>query len=431
MSSSVLKQMFAGAGSQLPIVGGIFDAYGKASAAEDDFQHQKQLMELSNKMTRSNMEYNYNLNRQAERESPLDTMQGLKAAGINPAFAAGNLSSPVNSPAPAGPQGHSSPQNSLDVAALKQADAQTRLANAQADKLNAETDEIKSSDSAIDTALKDVIGDAAWNNTDPAVQSFAKTLLAGSEKFKLGTIDGLNKFMDYMHNDRESLVHRLETEFKQRLWDARLSGDLPELQTAKEVTEFETASQKLINLTLDTLLKTADVGRQKDVGQLVKAQLQKTLAEARKTHDTDLIALLEDGEKFDAFVKIFEGVLTAVSAYGLVKAGGKLVAKGAEKVLTKGAEKAAVKEAAPVVEKIAVKEASPVVQKASKKIEASYADWNEYYKVKDDLARYYGSRNAENMFRYYTETRKKGDTFFKYLSDHGIMHPDKNGKFSH
>lgn len=428
---SVLGQMVAGAGSQLPIVGGLFEGYGKANAAETDFKHQKELMKLSEDMTLTNMEYNYWLNRQAERESPLDTMQGLKAAGINPAFAVGHLSSPVNSPSPAGPSGHSSPQSPLDIAALEQANAQVRLANAQADKLDAETDEIKASDSAIDNALKDVIGDAAWNNTDPAVQSFAKTLLAGAEKFKLGTIDGLNKFMDYMHNDRESLVHRLETEFKQRLWDSRLSGDLPELQTAKEVTEFETASQKLINLTLDTLLKTADVGRQEDVGQLVKAQLQKTLAEARKTHDTDLIALLEDGEKFDAFVKIFEGVLTAISAYGLVKAGGKLVAKGAEKVLSKGAEKVVAKEAAPVVEKIAVKEASPVVQKASKKIEASFADWNEYHKVKDDLARYYGSRNAENMFRYYTENRKKGDTFFKYLSDHGIMHPDKNGKISH
>lgn len=432
---SALGQMFSSFGASLPVVGGAFQGLANYQAQKQDFENQSALANMQAKNQKELMREQAKINREMLRTSALDTVSGLKAAGLNPSLLSDGKFSPVSTPAPAAPLPHSNGVSSVDAAALQQSAAQTNLANAQADKIKAETDEIKSSDSAIDNALKDVIGDAAWNNIDPAVQSFAKTLLASSEHFKLGTVEGLNKFMDYMTNDRDSLVHRLETEFKQRLWDARLSGDLPELQTGKEITEFEIASQKLINDSLETLLKTADVGRQENVGELIKAQLQKTLADARKTHDTDLIALLEDGDKFDAFIKIFEGVLSAVSAYGLVKAGGKLLTSGAQKVLGKATEKTAAKTAEKVAEKVPLKNSDvvrPVVRGAPKKVEASFADWLEYDANEPALIRAFGKRNAENMFRYYNETRKQGDTFGKYLVEHGILlHPNKSPKISH
>lgn len=426
---SALGQMFSGFGASLPFVGGAFQGQANYQQSQQDLKNQKELANLQAKNQKELMKEQSNINREMLRTSALDTVSGLKAAGLNPSLLSDGKFSPVSTPAPAAPLPHSNGASSVDAAALQQAAAQTHLANAQAEKIEAETDEIKSSDNAIDTALKDVIGDAAWNNTDPAIQSFAKTLLASSEHFKLGTVEGLNKFMDYMKNDRESLVHRLETDFKQRLWEARLSGDLPELQTAKEVTEFEIACQKLINDSLETLLKTADVGRQEDVGELIKAQLQKTLAEARKTHDTDLIALLEDGDKFDAFIKIFEKVLEGAALYAsvkaggpLLKAGGQVVKEGVKKVVSKVSPKVASSVAAPVTKKV-VEPFGKIMQQLNAK---DHLTWQ---RVEPNLVRSFGSRNAQNILRHYVENYNGKISLSQYLKQNGIK--IMNPKVSH
>lgn len=279
------------AGSSL--LGGVLGIGGSKSAAKDSYKYQAKLMEQQQQYARENSALQYERQREFTADSWMLNKQGMRNAGLNPAFMDGSSNATASAPATPAPANGSVNVTTPDLSgvvqngvqnliAIQTAKADNRLKDSQA-ALNETKQMTAFSEALADLRLKKANASSAEAKAevDQSLKDLRKQYEGMSLKNQALLLDNERAMSDVkvFYTPQELFTH-LET-MKAQLQQALYSG----LITKKE---YETYDKRLSAQLLEQSART-NLYRAKDITEGTVQDLNKSQA-----HKLDVDSLPHD-----------------------------------------------------------------------------------------------------------------------------------------
>lgn len=166
---------------------------------------------------RQNMQANYLLSQQAQRNAARNEVEGLRAAGLNPALADGAAGAPQVAAAGGTEQAAQfDPANmlirgqmKLQKAQIENVEADTSIKEEQKDALSIQNQHSRDLDETLSENMprmfKEMSQDERYSEAERAL--FARTArIAEEEGVTVGAVDGINRYLDLRLNQQRKLV---------------------------------------------------------------------------------------------------------------------------------------------------------------------------------------------------------------------------------
>lgn len=341
------------------------------------FEREKELQERSYKMQQKLQDKTFELNQAERRMAPLMSVEAMERAGLSPSLMTDGKFQLAGMSTPSAPSAHASLQNPMNLAALKNAESQASLADSQAElalsqseKVDAETERIKTEDNQWKRNFESWLSETMDNPSIPqSVKDLASEALEISDTFTKGTFEALEGYIQLRQDDRQSLLNRIDNKIQLATKQILLANGYSEAQANNEFVKFAKASQEVLHLMADT--------------STAQSQTALNYSLAQKTHDTNIVGLLRDGDAQAIVGKILSTAIEAglaSSGVGLVALAGKKLVGAIGKKVFKGVAKDAVEDVPEkVVKKRLLKPENPNFAKVQSKPKLEGID-----KVKDD-----------------------------------------------
>lgn len=301
--------------SPMPIVGGI------ASAVYNEWS-QREAEKRSVRYSKQLADYNYKLQRQAERESPMNQKLGLERAGLSTALATeGKFSAPVgNSVTPPSTAGqHVDPMMTADLIGKQ---LQNKLLAEEVRGKDIENTRLEDEDATYDKNLRSWI-DGQLTRTDIS-EDYRKMLEAmrgNVQPYSKGSFDGLDKFIELTPKMQEQILRKTSAEYQTKILEVKQALRQYEWVARMDSATFDKLVSDTAQIQMNTSLLSAKVGLSRMEGNKLLAETQKLIEETKEISNGNIVELWTNGEwkKLMAFY----GDKVIGSAIDVVGVGGK------------------------------------------------------------------------------------------------------------
>lgn len=328
-----------------------------AGAAHDDmkdavmtgweYRHDDDIQRQSYEYSRSLNSQMAGLSAEARRSSASDMVAGYRAAGLNPAAAAGTSFGSVSAGGSVGgsasPAYHSnSGLGKLALEEQKYRDSERDLMAAQAENLRADAAEKRSrmpgnnwnaknaetqfkrsqaEDASIAATMENFyieitqMGDDA-HPVDKAIASAVESL-SNDEKLNAGTIKGLQSYLDYYGFNYETLADNAENSvrayFNKILMDDK---KYTQAQADRILNENSKIVKDIAYLGSMMALAASESSLNEDQKKLIARQIQKLNADIQNMHHNDVVWLAKNDKKGLAVKSAYDAANAAAAGIG-------------------------------------------------------------------------------------------------------------------
>lgn len=331
---------------------GLLDTADKYIEKGVDAKLEERLMGTSTSNQMKINAHEATLAREARRNSAMDNVAGLKAAGLSPVLATGgsfgSVSSGGSASAPTLPSArgglgklalesqryHDSERELMSSNSLNlRADAELKREEARGMRID--NDNKDSANKVTSSLINDTLNDLIVNGKETSRSYNWAVAIKNSldnNQFNMGVLNGFKAFLSGKNDINEYKVNELTNLFSykilanqvynQKLIDTLASVPAEQAEQIKEVTSQLFIKTSLLMAQLDqTNAETANIKAQKRVIEETARNLDTLI---RSTHHKDLISMWEDGEYSNLFFgSIIQMLQSAPSFIGGV-VGGKI-----------------------------------------------------------------------------------------------------------
>lgn len=314
--------------ASLPFIGSVGSAiYNEISQRQAEKRSVRYSKELS--------DYNYQLQRRAEREAPMNQKLGLERAGISTALATeGKFSAPVgNSATPPATQGQRiDPMLTADLVS-KQLNNQLLSEEVRGKKI--ENTRKEDEDATIDKNLRRTLDKVLQNpNLSEDDRKWFEAMRDNSHPYSLGSRDGLDKFLDLDVKTQTSKLAKTETAFKADLLKFRRENGSIEAIQKMDIAQLNSLVMHTSLAKMQLMAVAAGIPKTEQEIRTLESQALKNIAEANSVYHGDVAELWKQKD-FGALIAHYVDVGIS-EGVGLVGLGAK--AKAASKALAKTTE---------------------------------------------------------------------------------------------
>lgn len=331
----------AGAGVGSAIAPGLGTAIGAGAGflldlgnMQANYYGEKAAAEQNQKYYRENMQANYILSQQAQRNAARNEVEGLRQAGLSPVLADGSAAAAVPSAEGGTMQNPYNPQVNLSNALLM---SQLKLNDAQADKIKADAagQEIKNQrdshqDKSVSANLAAYYRDLAARTEDEELKAWFEESAAAAAKGEanLGDYEAMLKSLDLAGKPEEAIQRKLDR--KITAWLAELRWKKVQGQTM-ESSDFVKALASLDVRQSDLLAAEASniMASKKNADKMLELteakikltneQITQVKAAAEAVNDQNIMHWIDKGEYGKAFlaglIQIFGGFAAKGRSY--------------------------------------------------------------------------------------------------------------------
>lgn len=301
----------------MPVVGGVASAvYNEWSQREAEKRSVRYSKELAN--------YNYQLQRRAEREAPMNQKLGLERAGLSTALATeGKFSAPVgNSATPPSAQGQRlDPMMTADLIGKQ---LQNKLLAEEVRGKDIENTRLEDEDATYDKNLRSWI-DGQLTRTDIS-EDYRKMLEAmrgNVQPYSKGSFDGLDKFIELTPKMQEQILRKTSAEYQTKILEVKQALRQYEWVARMDSATFDKLVADTAQIQMNTSLLSAKVGLSRMEGNKLLAETQKLIEETKQISNGNIVELWTNGEwkKLMAFYgdKVIGSAIDVVGVAGKAK----------------------------------------------------------------------------------------------------------------
>lgn len=301
--------------SPMPIVGGV------ASAVYNEWS-QREAEKRSVRYSKQLADYNYALQRRAERESPMNQKIGLQNAGLSTALASeGKFSAPVGN-AVTPPSTGGQRIDPMYTADLLSKQLQNKLLAEEVRGKDIQNTRMEDEDATYDKNLRSWI-DGQLTRTDIS-EDYRKMLEAmrgNVQPYSKGSFDGLDNFIELTPKMQEQILRKTSAEYETKIIEVKRALQQHEWVARMDKAQFEKLVSECAQIQMNTSLLAAKVGLSRMEGNKLVAETQKLITEANAISNNNVVELWTNGEwkKLMAFY----GDKVIGSAIDVVGVGGK------------------------------------------------------------------------------------------------------------
>lgn len=317
--------------------GGIGAAAGAAMSLANagvQYFNQKKLNRQAQKDTQDNMRLQAALNLQQQYKSIANSTSAYKAAGLNPALAAGAPAAAGVSSAP-GHAGEAGMPQTPDVAAFLQAGAQLDMLAAQKENLKENTelqkqearekriknDRETSKDSLVSSSFMSNVQAMAEATDNPFIRGFCEDFLdrIGKSDFNLGAYEAFNEtFFNMSQRERDRELDYKAKEMDKKVLSmqyengaAQALADLPKVQRLQIYRNVSLMGAQIAQLNAETSLT-------EDKRAAIRASIDKLGQETMSILHHDPAAMWQSGDISSLLVSLgYDGVKAASLGAGM------------------------------------------------------------------------------------------------------------------
>lgn len=332
----------------MPIAGGVVGAvYNEASQRSAERRSVRYSKELA--------DYNYRLQRQAERDAPMNQKLGLERAGISTALATqGKFSAPVgNSVTP--PQTQGQKIDPMFVADLTTKQLQNALLKEEVRGKDIENTRMEDEDATYDKNLRAWI-DGQLTRTDISedYRSMLESMRGNVHPYSKGSFDGIDKFIELTPKMQEQILRKVTAEYQNKIVETKQALQQYEWVARMDTATFDKLVADTAQIQMNTSLLAAKVGLSRMEGNKLMAETQKLIEETKAISNGNVVELWTNGEwkKLMAFYgdKAIGTAMDVASVGGKMRVGQKAL-ESFKHTLRQG-EKASKKFSAPSVKHV-------------------------------------------------------------------------------
>ena len=235
----------------------------------------------------------YQRNQQAQRNSPLNTLSGIRAAGMNPALASGgSFSSPQLNPLPIS---QSQIPNFMEMARIQQeqklVDAQAHLLTAQATGINRKNKVELDEDLSFNSGLRGYI--EQQSNSDSPYAPIYRSVLESNDVFSSGTYSGLDKVLSLIGKNDDSVVRGLASSLQKKVLElqntndfAKILANIPKREQAQAVADLSKVYADIFKLSVDSRVSEETIKK-------VVAETTKILVDMNADYHKDFVGMVQ------------------------------------------------------------------------------------------------------------------------------------------
>lgn len=312
----------------MPIVGGI------ASAVYNEYS-QRQAEKRSVRYSKELADYNYNLQRRAERDAPMNQKIGLERAGLSTALATeGKFSAPVgNSATPPSTQGQRiDPMYAADLLSKQ---LQNKLLAEEVRSKDIDNTHKEDEDATIDMNLRRILDQILQNpNLSEDDRRWFNAMRENSHPYSLGSRNGLDKFLDLDVKVQTSKLAKNEARFKNELINFKRENGSIEAIQKMDIAQLNSLVMHTALAKMQLMSVAAGIPKTEQEIRTLESQAMKNIAEANSIYHGDIAELWKQKD-FGALIAHYVDVGIS-EGVGLVGLGYK--AKVAEKAIAKTSE---------------------------------------------------------------------------------------------
>ena len=288
--------------------------------------NQKRLNQQQQAYYRENAQQQYKFGQQAQKNAAVNSVAGMKAAGINPLTAGGSFSPAQSGSAPLGTS--SVPQADSPFPQMIEAiNAKTQLANAETNRINAETQQsavesqnelrgVQKETADVDLARKQAEDDtmdkflrnsfAAWQKSqNPIIKaagdSVAAELAANDGQFNKGSLQGFANLRDFLV-DAEKTLEKIET--------AKLGAEVANLQRTTAGIKASIAAMpaaKIAEIRQNIAESLTKMAVNNQSVEKMSSEIGKILIEAQVISNSDWMTLQQNGNAAGSILRLILG----------------------------------------------------------------------------------------------------------------------------
>lgn len=256
----------------------------------------------------------YQRNQQAQRNSPLNTLSGIRASGMNPALTSGgSFSAPQTN---ALPVSQSQIPNFMEMAKIQQeqklVDAQANLLNAQATGVNRKNKVELDEDLSFNSGLRGYIEQQA--NSDSQNAPIYRSVLESNDVFSSGTYSGLDKVLSLIGKNDDSVVRGLSASLQKKVLEfqntnefAKILADIPRREQAQALADLSKVYAEIFKLSTDSRVSEETIKK-------VVAETSKILVDMNADYHKDFVGMVKNKDYFGAFMSLGYSALNAAAS---------------------------------------------------------------------------------------------------------------------
>lgn len=312
----------------MPVVGGV------ASAVYNEWS-QRQAEKRSVRYSKELADYNYGLQRRAERESLMNQKLGLERAGLSTALATeGKFSAPVgNAATPPATQGQRlDPMMTADLVSKQ---LQNKLLAEEVRGKDIDNTRKEDEDATIDKNLRRTLDNVLQNpNLSEDDRKWFEAMRDNSHPYSLGSRDGLDKFLDLDVKTQTSKLAKNEASFKDDLLKFKRENGSIEAIQKMDIAQLNSLVMHTSLAKMQLMAVAAGIPKTEQEIRTLESQAMKNIAEANSIYHGDIAELWKQKD-FGALIAHYVDVGIS-EGVGLVGLGAK--AKVASKALSKTTE---------------------------------------------------------------------------------------------
>lgn len=256
----------------------------------------------------------YQMNQQAQRNSPLNTLAGIRAAGMNPALASGgSFSAPQTN---ALPVSQSQIPNFMEMAKIQQeqklVDAQANLLNAQATGVNRKNKIELDEDLSFNSGLRGFLEQQAGSDSPNA--PIYRSVLESNDVFSSGTYSGLDKVLSLIGKNDDSVIRGISASLQKKVLElqntndfAKILADIPRREQARALADLSKVYAEVFKLSTDARVSEETIKQ-------VVAETSKTLVDMNADYHKDFVGMVKNKDYFGAFMSLGYSALNAAAS---------------------------------------------------------------------------------------------------------------------
>lgn len=274
-----------------------FSATGGVASTIFNEWSQREAEKRSVRYSKELADYNYKLQRQAEREAPMNQKLGLERAGLSTALATeGKFSAPVgNSATPPSTQGQRlDPMLAADLIGKQ---LQNKLLAEEVRGKDIENTRMEDEDATYDKNLRSWI-DGQLTRTDISedYRSMLESMRGNVQPYSKGSFDGLDKFIELTPKMQEQILRKTTAEYQNKIVETKQALRQYEWVARMDAATFSKLVADTAQIQMNTSLLAAKVGLSRMEGNKLMAETQKLIEETKAISNGNVVELWTNGE---------------------------------------------------------------------------------------------------------------------------------------
>lgn len=274
----------------IPAIGGV------ASAVYNEWS-QREAEKRSVRYSKELADYNYRLQRQAEREAPLNQKYGLERAGLSAALATeGKFSAPVgNSATPPYTAGqHLDPMMTADLIGKQ---LQNKLLAEEVRGKDIENTRMEDEDATYDKNLRTwVDGQLTRTDISEDYRNMLEAMRGNVHPYSKGSFDGIDKFIELTPKMQDQILRKTSAEYQMQILETKQALKQYEWVARMDEKQFEKLVSECAQIQINTSLLSAKTGLTRMEGNKLMAETQKLIEETKAISNGNVVELWTNGE---------------------------------------------------------------------------------------------------------------------------------------